>query len=273
MMKAKKTITWLLFALCLTARSQISTVNNVPFVQDGKKWEMQVGGIEENLYGNRIDGDTLIDGTNWKKVYNYIFMADFNYPYYVALREVDKKVYAIAKDSNKPRLLYNFNLKVGDIVNCGMEGNAFACLLDDGEQPDMLLGFPFKAYLRLDRIDTIQVSGSARRRFILTLLDAFREPFEKINNVVWIEGVGSGAGPFSPWMPLPPRECIHLNCEDANHNYLFVDFFGDYGISTANSNHYLKSESDLLVTLQGRRLAGKPSKGVYIQGNKKRVVK
>ena len=48
----------------------------------------------------------------------------------------------IAAGSSRPRSLYDFGLKEGDIVRCGVEGNTFACLLEVGEMPDSLLGFP-----------------------------------------------------------------------------------------------------------------------------------
>ena len=41
-----------------------------PFTQEGKRWETQVGGIKENNYCYSIDGDTMINGEYWKKVYN-----------------------------------------------------------------------------------------------------------------------------------------------------------------------------------------------------------
>ena len=90
--------------------AQTSQVEYRPFAQDGKIWHCQVGLIKENIYDNRIDGDTLIDGENWKKVYN---VPDLRKYYYAAVRDVDKKVYAIAKGSNRPRLLYDFSLKKG----------------------------------------------------------------------------------------------------------------------------------------------------------------
>ena len=103
------------------------------------------------------------------------------------------------------------------MVRCGVEGNAFGCLLEKDEKPDTLLGFPFESYLRVDKIDTIKVRDLQFRRFTLTLLDAYKEYYRTgeasvLDNVVWVEGVGSGAGPFTPWMPLPARESIFTSC-------------------------------------------------------------
>lgn len=267
-MKTKQLFTWLLFAHCFMVQAQTSDVGNLPFVQDDKTWEAQVGLIMENLYGNRIDGDTLIGGEIWKKVYNYFAFPDFNYSYYVAIRDVGKKVYAIAKGSNRPRLLYDFGLKVGNTVKCGIEGNAFGCLLDKDEQPDTLLGFEFVAYLRVERIDTIEARGLRHRRFTLTLLDSFRE--RMVDNIVWVEGVGSGAGPFSPWMPLPPLDSFLQSCNiGRNCIFGYPDFY-DADLTDAVGNaHENKNEINRIYGLQGYGLQTPQRDGLYIRGGKK----
>ncbi len=279
----------LLFAMLLLPQllaAQDSHLDYRPFAQDSKTWETQVGGIKENVYGNRIEGDTVINGESWKKVYNYVGFQDFGMTYYVALCDVGQKVYAIAKGSTRPRLLYDFSLKEGNTVRCGMEGNVFCCLLDKGEQPDTLLGFPFESYLKVESIDTITYREQAFRRFTLTLLDAYHEPLRNgeeaiFGNVVWIEGVGSGAGPFSPWVPLPTEGCIYQGCE-LNKQYLCTDFYGNYVPAGIGKILRQGKENDASYDLSGRRVANcsefqgssfRLPKGVYIQNGKKFVVK
>lgn len=218
MMKTRLLLAYLLFAPCMALHAQSPELEYRPFAEDGKVWESQVGGIKENVYGNQIDGDTLIGGETWKKVYNYVLMPELGTSYYAAIRDVGKKVYAVAKGSDRPRLLYDFGLREGDLVRCGVEGNAFGCLLDKDEQADTLLGFPLVYCLRVERIDTVLARGLQHRRFTLTLLDKYKEPLGNESeggngNVVWVEGVGSGAGPFSPWLPLPPAYGVIHSCE------------------------------------------------------------
>ena len=100
---------------------QTSQLDYSPFALDGKVWDAQVGGIKENVYFYEIDGDTMINGESWKKVYNYVFPKIRFYSYYAAVRDVGNKVYAIAKGSNRPRLLYDFDMKAGNIVQCGID--------------------------------------------------------------------------------------------------------------------------------------------------------
>ena len=286
-MKRILTISWILSALWISAVGQTSQLEYLPFAQDGKIWGTQVGLIMENVYYNEIDGDTVIDGENWKKVYNYVFPKTRYCSYYAAIRDVGKQVYAIAKGHNRPRLLYDFGLKVGDIVKCGVEGNTFGCLLDQNEEPDTLLGFPFVSYLKVERIDTVKARGLEHRRFTLTLLDAFRESYMKgeeavIDNVVWIEGIGSGAGPFSPWIPLPPYTTFLQGCElDGTCLFGYPDFYDADISDSVGSTYYKESYDSSSFDLSGRRLSESPAgsvpsvlpKGVYIRDGRKVLVK
>lgn len=269
-----------LLIMTITAFAQSDQYSYRPFAEDGKVWTTQVGGIMENTYENRIDGDTLISGERWMKVHNSVcYWSTGVQEYYSAICDKGKKVYAIAKGSNRQRLLYDFSLQVGDMVRCGVEGNAFGCLLEEGEKPDTLLGFPFVSYLRVDRIDTIEAHGHLYRRFTLTLLDSFREyyrggPGEVIDNVIWIEGIGSAAGPFSPWMPRPAKTCISVVCEDANRDVLisYSDFYDNQHTKTIRSAGQNNIHTISLYDLQGRRTAN-PSKGLYIKDGRKQVMR
>ena len=140
-MKKSGLFAWFICIINISVLAQGSKLEYSPFAQEGKTWEIQVGGIKENLYGHQLNGDTIINGESWKKVYNFMGFPDFNYTYYAAVRDVEGKVYAIAKGSTKQRLLYDFSLNEGDMVKCGVEGNSFGCLLESGEKPDTLFGF------------------------------------------------------------------------------------------------------------------------------------
>ncbi len=278
MMKDRLVLLWLMSIMYISAFAQTAKLEYRPFAENGKLWEAQVGGIMENLYANKIDGDTLINGERWKKVYNYIGFPDFGSSYYASIRDVGNKVYAIAKGSKKPRLLYDFSLKKDDIVKCGVEGNDFCCLLDKDERPDTLLGFPFVAYLRVESVDTIEARGLLHRRFTLTMLDAYKEYFRNedgvlIGNIVWIEGVGSGAGPFSPWVALPPRDSYLQSCM-LNKVCLFgyPDFYEDYTTGGASITRSISNTSVVPYDLLGRQTQH-PKKGIYIRDGQKVVVK
>ena len=279
-MKVRFLFAWLLSSIFITAHAQkSSSVDFRPFAQEGKIWKMQIGEIMENHYDYCITGDTLINGESWKNVYCVSGMLKPVYFYYAAIRDVGKKVYAIAKGSNRPRLLYDFGLKKGDLVKCGVESNAFGCILDKGEQPDTLLGFPYVGYLSLETIDTINARGLQHRRFTFTLLDAYKEPYRNeeegiIGNVVWIEGVGSVSWPFSPWLPFPPMWSLILSCwADGNCIFASPDLYEDDETDAVSSTLF---KFDLPIgsfNLQGHRLMEQSRKGVYIREGRKIVVK
>lgn len=277
MIKVRLLFAWLLCTFSMAVYAQELQAYNRPFVQNGKKWSVQVGLIEENTYYNQVYGDTIIGGDVWKKVCNYVFMPDFGTSYYAAIRDVGKKVYAIAKGSSRPRLLYDFGLKVGDMVRCGVEGNSFACLLDKDEQPDSILGFPFVAYLKVESIDTIKARGLLHRRFKLTLLDTYKQYFrngeQKVkNNIIWIEGVGSGAGPFLPWVPLPREETFLQGCDIDNACIFgYPDFYRDYESVSIKASRIATNRNSTFYDLQGRRINGKTIKGVYVESGRKKI--
>ena len=279
-MKTRTIFASLLSILCLSAQAQAIQLDYLPMSQEGKTWEMQVGGIKENVYGIRIDGDTLINGESWKKVYTYFGSPEFNYSYHVAIRDVGKKVYAIARGGKKPRLLYDFDMKVGQTVRCGVEGNAFYCLLDTDEKPDTLLGFPLVSYLKLERIDTIMVHGQYHRRFTLTFLDSFHEPIRNeweavMDNVVWVEGVGTAAGPFLPWLPLSYKDWVMMNCREGKRNLLFGNRDFNTNVVDAVSDVRRKvNGNDDSYDLQGRRIQGEPFKNdLYVKDGRKFIRK
>lgn len=258
------------YSICSFAQEQAAPSDYRPFAAADKEWETQVGFIMENVYINRVEGDTLINGENWKKVYNVYGYPESDPAYFAAIRDNMKKVYAIAKGSNRPRLLYDFNLKEGSLVRCGIEGNAFGCLLDVDEQPDTLLGFPFFAYLKVERIDTVRARGMEHRRFTLALLDSYKEPMIMAEKIVWIEGVGSGAGPFSPWMPLPPQDTFLQLCSVGETCFFGYPDFYKAEVIDAVSNIQPQNKRMLnTFDLSGHRLAAPPASGVYIMDGKK----
>jgi hypothetical protein len=277
MMKSFSLLVSLLCAFSTHAQVQTAADGYRPMAKEGKKWETQIGLIMENIYDCLIEGDTLIDGNNWKKVYKYLGWPEgLDKTYYAAIRDVDKKVYAIAKGSNRPRLLYDFGLKVGDLVRCGVESSLFACLLDADEEPDTLLGYPFKAYLKVERIDTIETRGQGFRCFTLRLLDAFKEWMLNADPVIWVEGVGSGFGPFSPWLPLPTKEySMYTTCEEDEYTwFLFPNDINKWqntnAVTSPQAAYHGRNE---IHGLDGRSLNGLPHRGVYIQDGWKRVAK
>ena len=138
-MKTRVLFAWLLCATCLPAQAQTKEQEYHPFAEEGKNWMTKVGGEYYNQFYGYFIGDTIIEGKVWQKVYTEQIRHGLKPAYYAAVRDEGKKVYAIAKGSSRPRLLYDFSLKEWDIVRCGVEGSAFGCLREKDEPMDSLL--------------------------------------------------------------------------------------------------------------------------------------
>ena len=282
-MKTIILLAWLLFATCMSVKAQTSEPEYRPFVQEGKVFST-LGPYKEDVTYTEIEGDTLINGETWKKVYNSMPWAGrLKHSYFAAVREVDKKVYAIAKGSNRPRLLYDFNLGFNDggksILRCGIEGSNFGCLIDTeaGEYSDKLLGFDFHSRLHLYDIDTVRLDdGLEHRRFTFWLADKNFGSMIIADSIVWIEGLGSATGPFSPWMPrlLYPEDYgygpVYETSYYINGKLITTSSrFYEPAIPSAISTPKPAKEHDNFYDLQGRKLSGKPARGIYIENGEK----
>ena len=283
-MKAKLLFAGLLSATCMSLQAQIEELEYHPFVEEGKVFKTQ-GYIKEDFTYTEIEGDTLINGETWKKVYNSMPWAGrLKHSYFAAVREEGKKVYAIAKGSDRPRLLYDFNMGFDegslDFVTCGIEGTDFGCLIDywSGEKCDKLLGFNFLSKLLLEDIDTVRLDdGSVRRRFTFCLTDRNFATIMIADSIMWIEGLGSCSGPFSPWMPR--IKMVEFDDEPLyNISYylngkLITDSSGFYDkdneIPSAASRPKPAREQNGIYDLQGRSLPDKTERGIYIKDGRK----
>lgn len=115
----------LLYAFGVFALAQTKVSDYRPFAEEGKRWTTQVGLVEENIYSYFISGDTVINGENWKKVYNSQYLNDGTPSYYSAVRDAGTKVYCIAKGSSRPRLVYDPYGRIH--LNCTVKGgNTFS---------------------------------------------------------------------------------------------------------------------------------------------------
>ena len=149
-------------------------------------------------------------------------------------------------------------------------------MLDAGEKPDTLFGFPFRYSLRVEKIDTIKYSynGMEFRRFTLNMVDKYNLGVHGIGNIVWVEGLGSAAGVFSPWQPLPGSGGFIQSCY-VGDTYIFGQtlYYEEEDPNVVGSPQAAKKKSSAIYNMDGRQLPQTPQKGIYIQDNKKVMVK
>lgn len=195
----------------LTAACTLSAQDYIPLVQEQATWVINsycYDGIApfRTVFGYRINGDTIIDGTGYKKVYGLSFIGSLETtplpPYektgeylFGAIREdlTEKKVYARifldldleyrCTDAVVEKLWYDFSLEVGDTL------------------PSCLFNNPYFDQDPISAIDTLFLFGENRRRW------------EALQGYAWqVEGLGTHTGLFHPNFDLiTTAECgYHL---------------------------------------------------------------
>ena len=194
------------------------------------------------------DGDTLINGLQWKKIYQ----KRAEPIYEKAMREENGRVYEL-RPGGQERLLFDFSLKVGDVYEPAGEPHRMMTVI---------------------AIDTVMVEGAAHRRLLL---------MQQVNGqttdlTTWTEGIGSECGIDLPayWSDMDPKVVNHTG----GRNYYHLQFLGckDFGSDTDGVKAILRPSSltfhpQRCFDLQGRRVQGQPRSGVYIRDGRKQVVK
>jgi len=190
----------LFFACFFASAGALSAQDYIPLVQEQATWIIKFSFYGEpdtppELFGYRIEGDTLLDGTAYKKVYLLSF---FTYPdslpvppyrksgqaLFGAIREdlVERKVYAriferkdledFCTDVTEEKLWYDFSAEIGDTLP--------SCLNDLAGGQNTVTG-----------IDTIFLYGENRRNWAIN---------QCIGSMV--EGIGTQTGLFDPFFCL-----------------------------------------------------------------------
>ena len=195
------------------------------------------------------DGDTLINGVSWKKIYQKRAVPIYE----KAMREENGRVYEL-RPGGEERMLFDFSLNVGDVYEPAGEPSRMMTVI---------------------AIDTVMVdSVQARRRLLL---------MQQVNGVAsdlttWTEGIGSECGIDLPayWSDMDWRVVEQTN----SSNYYYLQFLGckDFGSDTDGVKAILRPSSltfhpQRCFDLQGRRVQGQPRPGLYIRDGRKQVVK
>lgn len=177
----KRIILVLQLIICFNAFSQSSLDS---LVTTNKMWSQvhrypyglpppQNGCAAESNY-IKFAEDTLINDYRYKKIFQSKDSLGLNWVNIGFIREQDNKVYAINKNFDSEKLLYDFNAKVNDTVFI---------------QPffSLYTNFPGKVI----KIDSIDILSGRKKRIVF-----------EYNNDIWIQGIGSIYGVMNSfWDP------------------------------------------------------------------------
>ena len=261
-----------------------------PFLKEGKTWNCRLTErvnetannvetcyLQTTTYGLRINGDTVINGTTYKKLYKDIDYMErtllYAYPADAGnsleqqqrievntvlmddcLREEDGKVYEYLPNRQSEILLYDFSLCVGEYCPEGYAGPR-TCI---------------------NNIDTVAVDNRPFRRFHLSI-----ENIGDKADRIWIEGVGHPNGLLQVWgAELNDGKTYEmLSCyEDGQCIFTSNDFYSPKfedvdNILHFHQNNMNKNNTNPCYDLQGRRLAQQPQRGLYVRDGKKYTVR
>lgn len=149
-----------------------------PLVENNKKWNVllveQIGPYPwDTTYSTlsyKFQGDTLIDGKTYKKVYKFDHQSSQDWVLRCFIREDEnKRVYTYSYLIEGEILMYDFSANPGDSLLVGGSG------YED-------------FYLHVDSITQIEIDNSMRNKYWLSCHT------QQDYNETWIEGIGSDRG-------------------------------------------------------------------------------
>lgn len=250
-------------AICLVLVSLVNAQDYRPLVKDGRTWNSYwTNGYYEVRVEESICGDSIIDGEKWYKLYT--MMKEWNTDTVVSkqglkgfLREQDRQVFYLNRNGSK-QLLYDFNLNTGDTWS----------EISDRYETERII---------VSGIDMISSEGITYRRFKLNAILEMNadEPLYHYDDGYWTEGIGCCKGLLNTtgWF-IPGGTTKLLSCYDGDICIFKADAIDDSGTASIDKPiQHGNVKPCVIHDLQGRRLTGKPTKGVYIQNGRKVVVR
>lgn len=150
--------------------------------------------FEESVFfdNHQLDGDSLYDGITYQKITNSV--DPYNGDNSGLLREENKVVYFVPKDSLNEVVLYDFNLLVGDTFHI-----------------DPFFDFAAFPYVTVLYIDSIMTNDGIYRKF-----------FQLSEGANWIEGIGADYGTITyPWYQYSLSGDSRLQCFSNDSLHVF----------------------------------------------------
>lgn len=201
------------------------------FLEEGKMWSYNYHNSNGNTYNKSliVKGDTLIGDKSYKKIVDFATGR-----YECSMREDGAKVFCSQNGNEK--LVYNFSLNLEEVFDTA---NGIATIV---------------------LVDTITVSGRLFRVLGIRENDNYQTNW-------WVEGIGS-MNYLTNSIRFPGDYYTFLQCQ-IGENILFSQ--KDYNTLAVQKLIIRRGNDSVssIYDLHGRRLTGKPAKGLYIQNGKK----
>ena len=243
---------------------------NIPFVQDGKRWKTTYywGALNDYLgvkhryhYDFVLEGDTIIKGEACKKMYVDSSLDGSRKEYLLSMYQEGQKVYFVPKDSQEGLLLYDFGAEVGDIIEVftGPSINPAQSSYQYSPVEMRVLDVEMRMYHGVERRCLYVINESDYQSYVdddepFTLEDLMPE------SGWWIEGLGKEGYPFdntqvgmmmgggmSTWLCTVGTDTLYTNGTfDPTANQCLVDggmsWIQEYSPGNSVSPEYRKLE-------------------------------
>ena len=227
----------------------LNSLNAVNIVEEGKTWIMKYHNAEAmDLYPDYeykyfIEGDTLINGKEYKKLYSFNVDNQRVKTYVMALREEYNKVFFLPTNSTKEYLLYDFGLAVGSTV---MVSNVYQT--ENSEISIKVID---------DRV--LNINGVERRLMkVCRILTVDNETYT-FPAGWWIEGIGSELGLLNNWIFKPQGNNFFYECSIGEKTLFSVDSFNPLEYDLNDDGFENVGDISVLYTF----IAGKNNDNVY----------
>ena len=230
----KKHLLILILALPIFIGQGVSGQGYVPLVDTNKVWSNWsiISYWGTPTYYIKIGGDTIIESTQYKKMYFSIDSLQITwYPSAMGIREEDKRIYF--KFDSDERMLYDFNIEVGDTFFTTIEYYPHCQMV-------------------VSRIDSVELENNEFRRRIVFSFESNtqNEQCGLSNNVIpdeeWIEGIGSKRGlmPVLLLYESVPAD-LHelLLCFHENDTLKYINSYIPVCYLASNTQEYDKSQN------------------------------
>ena len=223
-----------------------------PVFEDGKTWNCEWWTFEGMTNPGTdytpvaqtyfVDGDTVINNWNCFKLYGKYDKQEAKYiaSYY----DAGGKVYMVKDGETEGLLIYDFSAKKGDVVNI------YDC--EDEKAADVTIS----------NVMTVNMQGREAKCLYVETND---------KSTWWIEGIGSVEGfEFNIGKSTPGNTILLRSCYLGDKCLYLKEDNDPNGIESITTSTTYDSA---IYDLTGRRLNGKPERGIYIQGGKKYIIK
>lgn len=225
-----------------------------PLLNETNRWNNLKERHEEGkwTYIYQLEGDTLIDGRKYRKLYHTVDKQAKNWHKRGYLYEDigQKKVWYRPAWGDRDRLLYNFDVAEKDTFYT--MGRIFYSL----ETPNTVDWNYDSIRHIVKKVDTVKISHKDHRRItlestLITPLGSYHRSFEN----VWIEGIGSTNGLFSLYLYLPgsPSEELLAFYQDDKLIYQSPKYDNVFIWETVG-NKLIRNDTQVFVLPDGRTL-------------------